>query len=119
MLSQAVRIHAALHRARAFHRAEIDPFRSPPDWQSALRKYQERRPPPTPGTVIAVHPSTDGPAVLKRVLSEGDQQRAIEAERKRKWRAARSPEQVSRDRARDRDWRRLRRAGRRAAASAG
>jgi hypothetical protein len=107
-------IIAATRRARTFQRTELlDPFGSPPAWQSALSQYQERRPPP--GTVIAVHPSTDSAAILQRVLNEDDHRRAVEAARKRRWRARRSPEQVGRDRARDRDWRRVQRAGRRSA----
>jgi hypothetical protein len=112
-------IIAAERRSRAFQRAEIDPFSAPAPWRSALHEYRQRTPRPPPGTVIAVHPSTDASAILRRVLAEGDHRRAVETARKRQWRAARTPEQVGRDRARDKDWRRLRRAGRRAAASAG
>jgi hypothetical protein len=112
----------AIQQARAF-RGRADTFDislgSPAAQRSALREYQARKPLPRPGTVIAVHPSTDSPAVLRRVLGENDRRRTVERERKRRWRAARSPEQVGRDRARDRDWRRVRRAGRRSAPSAG
>jgi hypothetical protein len=119
-VNNAIRIRAATRRARAFQAAErINPFGSPPDWQSALHEYRQRTPRPPPGTVIAIHTSTDGPAVLRRILGEDDRWRAIEADRKRRWRAARSPEQVDRDRTRDRDWRRIKRAGRRSAPSAG
>jgi hypothetical protein len=113
-VNNAIRIRAAVHRARIFQTAgAINPFDSPPHWQSALHAYQERRPRPPPGTVIAVHPATNGPAVLQRILGEGDRQRADEAARKRRWRAARSPEQVDGYRARDREAARRKRAGRR------
>jgi hypothetical protein len=113
-------ILAAARRARVFQRTELlDPFSSPPDWQSALREYQERRPRPPPSTVIAVHPSTDASEILRRFLAEDDHRRLVERDRKRRWRAARSSEQVGRDRARDRQWRRIKRAGRRSAPSAG
>ena len=48
-------ILAATRRARIFQRAEtINPFSAPPAWQSALCKYQDRKPRPPPGTVIAI-----------------------------------------------------------------
>ena len=50
------------HRARAFR--EGGP---PPAWQSALREYQERKPRRRPSKAIAIHDSTDGPAILRRV----------------------------------------------------
>jgi hypothetical protein len=104
MLSQAVRIGAAARRARALQTAgAINPFDSPPHWQSALHEYRQRTPRPPPGKVIAVHPATDSAAILRRILGEGDRQRAIEAERKRKWRSRRSPEAVASYRDRDRE----------------
>jgi hypothetical protein len=115
MLSQAVRIRAALHRARAFQRADsVNPFDSPPPWRAALSQYRERAPSRSPAA-IEINPSTDGPAILRRVLGEDVQRRALETEWKRRWRAHRSPEQVSRDRARDREAARRRRAGRQSA----
>jgi hypothetical protein len=42
---------------------------SPPAWQSALREYQERKPRRRPSNAIAIHESTDGPAILRRVFS--------------------------------------------------
>jgi hypothetical protein len=111
-------IIAALHRARVFERAEpINPFNAPPDWQSALSTYRDCQPTRPLGQTIAVHPSTDASAILQRVLAEGDHKRLVERVRKQKWRARRSPEQVGRDRTRDREWRRIKRAGRRSAAS--
>ena len=70
----------------------FDPFSSPP-----------------PGTVIAVHPTTNAAAILKRILDDADQRRAVERVRKRRWRAARSPEQIANYRARDREAARRRR----------
>jgi hypothetical protein len=59
----------AAHRARAFRADTFDlSFGSPPAWQSALREYRER--PPQPSKAIAIHESTDGPAILRRVFSE-------------------------------------------------
>ena len=61
----------ARHRARAFHADTTDlSFHSPPAWQSALREYRERQPRRPPGKTIAIHESTDGPAILRRVFSE-------------------------------------------------
>jgi hypothetical protein len=94
----------------------INPFDAPPGWQSALHEYRQRTPPPPPGTVIAIHDSTDGPAILKRVLGEDDRRRTVERERKRRWRAARSPGQIASCQARDRKAARRRR---RSAPSAG
>jgi hypothetical protein len=106
-------ILAATRRARTFERAEaINPFSSPPPWRAALREYQERQPPRPPGKVVAIHTSTDGAAVLRRVFSqpsEDDRRRAVEAARKRRWRAARSSEQVAAYRSRDREAARRRR----------
>jgi hypothetical protein len=61
----------ARHRARAFRVDTFDlSFGSPPDWQSALREYRERQPRRPPSKAIAIHESTDGPAILRRVFSE-------------------------------------------------
>ena len=61
----------ASHRARAFRADTFDlSFGSPPDWQSALREYRERQPRRPPSKAIAIHESTDGPAILRRVFSE-------------------------------------------------
>ena len=62
----------ARHRARAFReRAEtFDLSLGPPAWQSALREYRERKPRRPPSKAIAIHESTDGPAILRRVFSE-------------------------------------------------
>ena len=58
-------------RARAFRADTFDlSFGSPPAWQSALREYRERQPRRPPGKAIAIHESTDGPAILRRVFSE-------------------------------------------------
>jgi hypothetical protein len=112
-------IIAATRRARIFQAAEtINPFDAPSVGRSALHEFRQRRPRPRPGTTVAIHDSTNGTAVLQRVFSEpdmDDQRRAVERDRKRRWRAARSLEQVGRDRTRDRDWRRIKRAGRRSA----
>ena len=103
-------IIAATRRARLFERAELlDPFSAPPVWQSALSAYQERRPRPPPGTVIAMHPSTDASEILRRFLAEDDHRRLVEADRKRRWRARRSADQVASYRARDREAARRRR----------
>ena len=45
-------------------------FGFPPAWQSALREYRERQPRRPPSKTIAIHESTDGPAILRRVFSE-------------------------------------------------
>ena len=61
----------ARHRARAFKADTFDlSFGSPPAWQSALREYRERQPRRPPSKAIAIHESTDGPAILHRVFSE-------------------------------------------------
>src|SRR6516162_4683326 len=61
----------AAHRARAFQAGTFDlSFGSPPAWQSALREYRERQPRRPPSKAIAIHESTDGPAILRRVFSE-------------------------------------------------
>jgi len=61
----------ARHRARAFRADTFDlSFGSPPAWQSALREYRERKPQQPPSKAIAIHESTDGPAILRRVFSE-------------------------------------------------
>jgi len=61
----------ARHRARAFRADTFDlSFGSPPAWQSALREYRERQPRRPPSKAIAIHESTDGPAILRRVFSE-------------------------------------------------
>ena len=63
----------ARHRARAFREGAETfdlSFGSPPAWQSALREYQERKPRRPPSKTIAIHESTDGPAILRRVFSE-------------------------------------------------
>jgi hypothetical protein len=44
-------------------------FGSPPVWQSALR-YQERKPRRPSSKATAIHESTDGPVILRRVFSE-------------------------------------------------
>jgi hypothetical protein len=102
----------AIQQARAF-RGRVDTFDislgSPPDWRSALREYQDRKPRPPPGTTVAVHESTDASAILRRILGDDDRRRALEAARKRRWRAARSPEAVASYRARDREAARRRR----------
>ena len=49
-----------------------------------------------------MHPSTDGPVILRRVLGEDDRRRAGERDSKRKWRTAKSPDQIARYRARGR-----------------
>jgi hypothetical protein len=118
MLSQAVRISAAGRRARIFEgRTEtLDPFNAPIAQRSALSAYLDRKPPRSPAA-IEINPSTDGPAILRRVLGEDDHRRAIERDRKRRWRARRSPDQVDRDRALDREAARRRRAGRRSASA--
>jgi hypothetical protein len=104
-------IIAAARRARVLQSAEtINPFDSPPAWRSALREHQERKPRPPPGTTIAIHAGTDASAILKRILGEDDRRRAVGADRKRRWRAARSADQVGRDRVRDREAARRRRA---------
>jgi hypothetical protein len=103
-------ILAATRRARVFERTErLDPFSAPIAQRSALHEYCQRQPRPPPGKVIAVHPSTDASAVLRRVLGEDDHRRLVERERKRKWRARRSPDQVAGYRARDREAARRRR----------
>jgi hypothetical protein len=38
--------------------------------KSALREYRERQPRRPPSKTIAIHESTDGPAILRRVFSE-------------------------------------------------
>jgi hypothetical protein len=63
----------ARHRARAFREGAETfdlSFGSPPAWQSALREYQERKPRRPPSKTIAIHESTDSPAILRRVFSE-------------------------------------------------
>jgi len=63
----------ATHRARVFREkaGTFDlSFGSPPAWQSALREYRERQPRRPPSKTIAIHESTDGPAILRRVFSE-------------------------------------------------
>ena len=55
----------ARHRTRAFREGG-----SPLAWQSALREYHERKPRRPPSKAIAIHQSTDGPAILRRVFSE-------------------------------------------------
>jgi len=61
----------ARHRARAFRADTFDlSFGSPPAWQSALHEYRERQPRQPPSKAIAIHESTDGPAILRRVFSE-------------------------------------------------
>ena len=61
----------ARHRARAFRADTFDlSFGSPPAWQSALHEYRERQPRRPPSKAIAIHESTDGPAILRRVFSE-------------------------------------------------
>jgi hypothetical protein len=59
------------HRARAFREGAETfdlSFGSPPVWP--LREYQERKPRRPPSKTIAIHESTDGPAILGRVFSE-------------------------------------------------
>jgi hypothetical protein len=110
-LSAVSSTNAAIHRARAF-RSKADAFDislgSPPHGK-ALRAYQDRKPPRAPGATIAICANTDGPTVLRRVLGEDDHRRAIERERKRQWRAARSPDQIASYRARGREAARSRR----------
>jgi hypothetical protein len=61
----------AKHRARTFQADTFDlSFGSPPAWQSALREYRERKSRRPPSKTIAIHESTDGPAILRRVFSE-------------------------------------------------
>jgi chemotaxis response regulator CheB len=63
----------ATHRARVFREkaGTFDlSFGSPPAWQSALREHRERQPRRPHSKAIAIHESTDGPAILRRVLSE-------------------------------------------------
>jgi hypothetical protein len=120
MLSQVVRIRAAAYRARAFETAgTINPFDAPTAQRSALHEYRQRTPRPPPGTTVAIHATTDGPAILQRVLGEDDRRRLVERVRKQKWRARRSPDQIANYRERDREWRRDKRAGRRLPPSAG
>jgi hypothetical protein len=112
----------AIQQARAF-RGRADTFDislgSPPAWQSALRTYLDRKPRPRPGTTVAICDSTDSSAVLRRFFDDAGRQRTVERDRKRKWRARRSPDQIDRYRARDREAARRRRAGRRSPPSAG
>jgi hypothetical protein len=61
----------ARQRARTFRADTFDlSFGSPPAWQSALREYRERQPRRPPSKAIAIHESTDGPGILRRVFSE-------------------------------------------------
>ena len=61
----------ARHRTRAFQADTFDlSLGSPPTWQSALREYRERQPRRPPSKAIAIHVSTDGPAILRRVFGE-------------------------------------------------
>jgi hypothetical protein len=108
MQQQSVRVRAselaAQRRAKAIRDATNGaaggPLGDPPELErSGLFEYLTREP-PRPRGRIPVHPSTDGAAILRRVLGEpvnGTPEAAgrkadpasYERDRKRRWRAAR------------------------------